>query len=444
MVADVIMPRGEKTRYRVSVRGVIMLLEKAALVGILQRGQVFPLPWFPANISGLIETEFGVLPLVSTGTYSQQNKEGAVSHLTGVVQTRKGLIAIDIDAIDEASEGEAQPGLCLVEHLDEMADQLTSAQTGQPDTAKSGVSRRVSFQTFAHVRSGAAHIAIPAQDIARLERHQGIYPVSSSQSNEWIAQIGNEVYPASSLGHEALADNVSPEPWCILFADHVRPGGLLVEEVIELIKVDTSRIKTVQGVNGHSVWLVRLEQPPLRVLVKAALPDTGRPLAGAVSIETHGEDTQALNLNAKEDAFVGLQIGSHRLALPVSLVDQIIGRPNAGLMRETRRPNHLPVVDLGKVFNQHADTRSAFALSLKVGTLKFAVLVDRVSILRRNTCRQGCPALPEAIASLVQDIAVVNGELELGLKERINRRQLKSIFNSMPKDAFAGWLPEVH
>ena len=436
--------------YFVSIHGAIWSLNHDEVSAVVRRGQVAPLPWAPAGVVGLIDSDGDVLPLLSLDTERGAAQPVPLQSLCAIISLPVGRVAVDIEHIQEdpASDGCTAPP--LADRLRTQTAEFSSTQAGPRAKQARQSSSTGPRETFLHVRGGPLERAVPAIAGCRVDKPVSITPLDPPGNAYWVAELDDGLLGCTALGAcRPPPGDATTSPWCIRLEGPAGAEGILVDEVIGLIQVDASRIRQLNHQGESSIWLTMPGRPPLRVLdlpglqpshrgTEAFLP--ARP-PGGVHPETPAGAT-AEEVSARHA--LSLAAGKYRLAVPKGLLGPVLGPLPESAIGSSRRRGSLPVVDLRRAFDCPPPTNPGFAVTLKAGARRLILLADHAEVAAREPAFSLPPPLPATLSPHVRGVRLLGGQCELLLRENISLTAWAMLKRNIHGKAFLGWMDQPH
>lgn len=426
--------------YRLTIGATDWHLRHDELLLVSSVEHVHPLPVSQPAVSGLIACELGILALLDTGSPLRPGSaEAGTRSRIAVVQTPKGPVALAIDGVVPLDEIPAD-ARALSPWLDQASEGFTFGTCGQPAPTDSAA-RTLPKQAYLLVRSGPLRTAIAAQHVRRLDKHDGAQPYPPDQHRQWLVAQDGDLIAAESLAHRhAPAWEPGPEGWCLTLEQGHAPAALLVQEVLGLVEVAAHRVKSVLLDQGPSTWLTFDEQPPVPVFEGS--PGSASGGSGAAA-EPAGPGESASAERIEAPGALLLKTGEHRLVLPHTMVDTVLGMLDTRTLCAARGPHTCPVFDLCRLLDGEPARPSegpVFAVRLRLAGRPVIVLCLGAEMASVAEPWQAAPALPQEIGALLQGVRLAQGRPQYMLASDKPSRLRGRWLASRPS-AFLGWYP---
>jgi hypothetical protein len=450
----------------VSLGNSHFLLLRKDLLLIEHWQALYPLPWSPAGLLGLVQTERGPVPLV--GLHGAPALDSLTPKFVLVVQSPKGMLAVAADAIEELAASSPLPAECpdLMQALLTQAGDLQSppgiAEALNPTTASAPP-----VEQFLRVRSSTAEVLVRATELQHVGKHTGVQMLRAGEPLHWVVQIEDDLLPARSLGAIYQTDCIgSNEPWC-LCPVNTSAQAVLVQDVLGFIEAAPEQVRTLHHAGRATHWLVRAHEAPLEIL---SLEDTSSEVAGANVVALHAIHPAATAaapalpralagargaLLANAQGALNLAVGPWSLIVPARAVRTVAGRLSALQVSAARRAQALPVLDLRLFLGvpqgpRSAQAESPMATEICLGGRKLLVLSEQVTPANdpdspaENRAWPSLPALPHALQSLLKSVRIQEGasgkgQCELLLQTHNPRALRHAELRTRLRDAWVGY-----
>ncbi|MGV0983801.1 MAG: hypothetical protein ACOYB2_04565 [Limnohabitans sp.] len=441
MTADPLTPPTAKM-YSLTVSGIPCLTDSTELMGAAFKEDIAALPWAPACVSGLVASEQGPIALLNTHASTEVTSSAEVNKpLMAIIRSHKGIIAVETAHIVEHVESpinDDRPK--LQDQLAAALDALSQAHLRESTPPQAAFQARTESQTFLRVRSGGVDFAVPAERVHLLDRHRQALPVSQGQTLDWIVKLGDDLIFAQSLSALLnLEKTAQTEPWCLCLYEPSESRGLLVEQVIGLLTVDTAQIKVFNRQEGDSVWLMLSDEHPIKVL-----SDTPKPSEGAAFIPLERSpnswtDQQPSAIN-QQSRVLSLTVGPYQIAITQSMVRSVIGTLEGTRIDTKRGRAKCPVVDLARLFDLNLQITPCFAVTVKLGRKDVVLLCEKAEFSQNRERFWPLPAVPHPINDFFHSVRLIKDRCELLLRNPEPDHEWKHWARTLPQCAYMGWL----
>lgn len=427
--------------YALTVQGTACLAGSAELGGVAFRDFAWPLPWTPATVSGLVETEHGPLVLLKALPTAEARAYDKAP-LMAIIRSSKGLVAIEVEQVRESlGEQGGDASVKLMDHLAASLDLLSHEHSRELGAAANDKRTLQKSATFLRVSSAGVDVAVPADRVELLDQHQGAYPISPDQSREWLVKLGTDLVCAQSMSDLlGLHGPRGDETWCLCLDGPQQTGGLLVEQVKGLITVQASQIKVLSQLDGPSTWLMLEHEAPIRVLSGVQKPAPQACLDsrvfGADALAAEGQDT-----SSEKHRVLSLKVGPYQVAIAGDRVRAVIGSLGTTVLHKRRGSATCPVIDLGHLLAVPSVSRPDFAVTVQFGQMDVTLLCERAEFVPSTEKFWPLPAVPTQIHDVFQGVRLLKGRCELLLKSDGSALEWRSRVKKISRSSFVGWLP---
>jgi hypothetical protein len=426
------------------------LLAQKDLALVDHLGAVFPLPWCPSSLIGLVLTELGPVPLMDWSGAGQ--KPAIAPKLVLILRTDKGLLAVAAHAIEEVkpSAGMAEPYQDLCQAV---ADLSGDFQVARLSSNSASSWQATQLEQFLRVRSASKEVLVRASEIKRIGKHAGAVQLEPGNTMDWVARLDDDLLAARSLGTiYQTGISAANEPWCL---DTIGHGcqAVLVEEVLGFVEASARQLKTLHHAGRSSHWVMREDETPIELLSMAqpAIDAFAQvsPAAAQPSSEVppHLVDTPVWRVQA-QDA-LSLSVGRCKLVFPAHAVRSVLGHAKDMDFCQVRSPHALPVLDLRRLLagpdeQTRAMADDALATHVVLGGRQLVLLSQGLaavseSVGSADAAWHAVPALPGALHAFLRAIRLGTDSCELLIQTQHLGADRDPATRSRIKAAFAGW-----
>ena len=342
------------------------------------------------------------------------------------------------------------PGLTEINSLCTDLGLIAAAPPLDLQTKKAAQASLQPFEALL-VRNGTSLFALPALDIARVERRQGTAPLRKGEAAERLVAIDGELLAGWSLAAwlNGAPDRVSgddtDEDWVLVVRVGSRLAALTVSDIQQLISVLPQHLRHVQHRSGTLTFIQTPEHGLIEVLrpelfddslshIKRPSNDGSEPMLQAWHRDTERRLT--------ERGPLAIRFGSLSCVFPETAIAEICGEITPDQISPRRTAGAYPLFDPAKVLGlPELDTWPSRVLRLaRPGRQPIALLAPRIGPIATHPTWHPLPLMPPLFHDFFRRVRLDGPTVEFSISNTVLSRPPSPEIAGLLKTAMRGWI----
>ena len=422
-----------------------------AVIGIARATAATPVPFALPAYEGLVERDGVLAPQIDLShAMGGPARTGAYSVL---VQSATGLLRIRVDDVSltpSALDGETLPGLTEINNLCATLGLTAAVHRLNLQTEKADQASLQPFEALL-VRSGASLFALPAQDVARVERRQGTAPLRKGRVAERLVAVDGDVLAGWSLAawlngapDQGSGDDTQ-EDWVLIIRLGSRLAALTVSDIQQFISIPPQQLRQVQHQSGELTFIQTPEYGLVEVLRPEFFDDSASPIKPLS--RNHSEPAQQIQHRDSERRLtergpLAIRLGFLSCAFSETAIAEICGEITPDQISPRRTAGACPLFDPARLLGQpDIDTWPSRILRLKrPGRYPIALLAPGIGPIAAHPKWQSLPLVPPILHDFFHRVRLNEPITEFLVSDTMLSKAPSPQSAGLLKTAMRGWI----